>query len=332
MTDVHGRGTLAGAAPKIAIGAAIAALLTSGIAVIVVATRGGDAPPPERGSDAERAGSGADPGAGPAAQRVAAADLVKLKRDTVTVVRDAGRAIGVKIVDGTVRGALGLEADDVITALSGRAIKREFDIYDAMLGLSQLDASIVYVDLLRGGKPALLRWQVDGDLRAARRADSLGSLSGGLGSLSGGGSLGSLSGGGGGGLGSLSGGGPYDPIIGGPTPDPLVDTIKKLDDHSYEVPRSTVERVFSSTATYARVARTLPSYRSDGFRVYGVRPGTIVAAIGVQSGDKIRAVNGHEVNTIDEAVELYRQIKDAKEWRIDVTRRGRPELITISIK
>ena len=312
MTDVHGRSTFAGNAPKIAIGAAVAALLTSVIAVIVVASRGGGTTP-ERTSSAGSATAPAER-AGPAEQRVAARDVVKLKRETVAVVRDAGKVIGVKVVDGETRTALGLEADDVITALSGRVLRREFDVYDAMLGMSQMDASVVYVDLLRDHKPVLLRWQLDGNLRAARRADTTGAL--------GGGSI----------IDSL-GGNPYQPSLGGSTvPDPLVDTIKKIDDRSYEVPRATVDRVFSSTSTYARMARTIPSYRGEGFRVFGVRPGTLVSAIGIQTGDAVRAINGHEVNTIDEAIELYQQIKDAKEWRIDVTRRGRPELITIAIK
>lgn len=314
MTDVHGRSAFAGTAPKIAIGAAVAALLTSVIAVIVVASRGGGTAPERTSSGTGSADVRAER-AGPAEQRVAATDVVKLKREAVTVVRDTGKVIGVKVVDGETRRALGLEADDVITALSGRAIKRELDVFDAMLGMSQMDASVVYVDLLRDHTPVLLRWQLDGSLRAARRADTVGAL----------GSRGSLSGG-------LLGSNPYDLAGGSTDPDPLVDTIKKLDDRSFEVPRATVDRVFSSTSTYARMARTLPSYRGEGFRVFGVRPGTLVSAIGIQSSDAVRAINGHEVNTIDEAIELYQQIKDAKEWRIDVTRRGRPELITITIK
>jgi type II secretory pathway component PulC len=50
------------------------------------------------------------------------------------------------------------------------------------------------------------------------------------------------------------------------------------------------------------------------------------------NGDTIRAINGNAVRSIDEAVELYPQIKDAQEWRIDLDRRGRPVLITIAIK
>lgn len=323
MADAHGGDRFAGTAPKLAVGAAAVALLTSLAAVIVVVSRGGEAvaPAPGSGSAGDAVAAGSPPP--PAARRVAAAEVVKLSREAVALVRQAGKVVGVKVTDDDVRQALELEPDDVITALSGRAIEREYDVHDAVFGLKRLRASTVYVELLRGGEPVLVRWQIDGDLHAARPPRS----SAALGSVTSRGSRGSLTSRGSlGGLGGLG----VDPSA-GLAADPLADTIKKIDDLNYVVPRTTIERVFASTSTYARVARTWPSRRTGGFQVFGVRPGTIVAAIGIASGDSIRAINGHVVRSIDEAVELYRQIKDEKEWRIDLDRRGRPALITITI-
>jgi general secretion pathway protein C len=234
---------------------------------------------------------------------------MKLRREAVALVRDAGTVIGVKVTDEDLRRSLDLDPDDVITAISGRTIERELDVFDITYNLKRMRASTVYVDLVRDRRPVLLRWKIDGDLQTARvtRPYDLG------------GSLGSLRGG----LGGI----PYAISA----PDPLVDTIKRIDDLNYIVPRTTVERVFASTSSYAGVARTWPSRRTGGFQVFGVRPGTIVSAIGIANGDSIRAINGHVVRTIDEAVELYQQIKDEREWRIDLERRGRPALITITI-
>lgn len=335
MTQSHG---LAGSAPKIAIGAAVAAVLTSLVAVIVVVSRGDDAAakasPATTSEDDGDGARGRKPSGGAAAieKRVSAADVAKLKRENVAVVRDAGRVIGVRVTEADVRDALGLERDDVIAALSGRPLKREYDVFDAVMGISHLDATTVFVDLVRDGSPVLLRWQVDGDLRAARRADLLGGgrsgsfagLTGG-GSLSGTGGLGSLGGG-------LSPGGTADPFA--PSrPDPLADTVTRISSRSFEVPRSTFERVFNATSSYRNIARTMtaPS-RTGGFRLYAIRPGSLLAAIGLVNGDTVRALNGHEVSTPDEVVELYQQLKDAREWRIDVIRHGAPELITIAIK
>jgi type II secretory pathway component PulC len=308
----YGRKPL-GVAPKIAIGAASVAVLMSLLAVIVVMSRGGgDAPAVAAGSASEAAPKvkpKPEPSDPPPEEikQVAASDVVRLRREVVTPAYNAGKMIGVKVTDDELRRALDLRRDDVITAISGRTIEREFDVFEAMLGVKRLRASTVFVELLRGGKPVLVRWKLDDDLQMARAPDPLG------------GSLGSLGG---------NPGGPGGPLVG----DPLADTIQRIDDLHYEVPRATVERVFASRSTYARVARTMPSHRTAGFLVYSVRPGTLVAAIGISNGDAIRAINGNAVSSIDEVVDLYPQIKDAAEWRIDVDRRNKPVLITIAIK
>lgn len=338
MADVHGTASgLAGKAPKIAIGAAALALLMSTLAVIVVATRGGDpdGPAGSRGagraaSAAGHAGGASDP-AQAGARRVAAADVVRLRREAVVLVRDAGKVLGVRVTDDDLRRALDLGPDDVITALSGRAIERELDVHDAMFALRRLRASTVYVELLRDGQPALVRWQVDGDLQAARAPDPF-DLPGGTAGVLGGGLGGSGSLGGSGGLGRGSFG-----ILGGvgvppPAPDPLADTIKRLDDHSFEVPRATIDRVLASASAYAGIARALPARRTAGLQLFGIRPGSLLTGIGIRNGDTVRALNGNAVGSVDEVAELLPQIKDAREWRIDLDRYGRPVLITIAIK
>lgn len=325
---MHGTASgLAGKAPKIAIGAAALALLMSTLAVIVVATRSGDPDGPAGSSGAGRAASAAGRAAGasdsaqPDARRVAAADVVRLRREAVVLVRDAGKVLGVRVSDDDLRRALDLGPDDVITALSGRAIERELDVHDAMFALRRLRASTVYVELLRDGQPALVRWTVDGDLQAARAPDPFDLPGGTAGVLGGSGSLGRGS------FGILGGVG-----VPPPAPDPLADTIKRLDDHSFEVPRATIDRVLASTSAYAGIARALPARRTAGLQLFGIRPGSLLTAIGIRNGDTVRALNGNAVGSVDEVAELLPQIKDAKEWRIDLDRYGRPVLITIAIK
>jgi len=314
MADVHRRASL-GRAAVIAIGFAVVALVTSIVAVVVVVTR---ATPPAAAPVAQ----------GPQEQTVAAADVTKLKRDVVAKATDArGAVIGVTIKDDALRTALGLAADDVITAIGGRAIKREFDVYDAVLGMSMMDTSIVYVDLVRGGTPALVRWKLDGDLRAARRdpprrttAAVLGSLGSSSPDPFGGGAAGSI-----GGLGGLG------------TRDPLLDTITKLDDLHYEVPRATIDQLLANPMAFSRQARIVPSYRSgqpDGLKLYAIRPGSLWSTLGIANGDTIQTVNGHALSSPDGALEIYTKVRDATKLEVGVRRRGGgdEQVVTITVK
>jgi type II secretory pathway component PulC len=243
---------------------------------------------------------------------VDAGDVTKLKRDVVErVTDDHGNVLGVKMKDESLRAALGLEPGDVITAIGGRAIKREFDVYDAVLGMSMMDASIVYVDVLREKKPTLVRWRLDGDLRSARR-DPIARPR------------------------PLPGGVSPNPFLNPTTAnDPLVDTVRKLDDLNYEVPRTTIDLILANPDFYARQARLVPSVHGsvDGFKLYAIQPGSLWAAIGVMNGDTLHAINGTELTSPDKALELFQKIRDANEIKLDVIRRGgSTETITVAVK
>jgi S1-C subfamily serine protease len=297
----------------IAIGAAIVALLTSLAAVIVVVSRSADATPARAASASATSVS---------ERRVPADDVAKLKRDTVENVTDKGKVIGVKVTDDKLRSSLGLAPDDVITAIAGRAIKREFDVYDAVLGMSMMDSSVVYVDLVHDGKPQLVRWQLDGDLRSARRATdiippapvpippppsppSTDPLN------------------------------PYSPDPSDPVDSALLDTIRKLDDSHYEVPRTTVDRVLQNPMAMAKGVRVVPAMRNgkpEGMKLYAIRPTSLWAALGFRNGDTIRAINGVELTSPDKALDAYTTLRDATRFEIDLLRRGAPEVLVITIR
>ena len=282
MPDVQERGGL-GRLAIAAIGFAVVALITSVLAAIVVLRR--DPPPqPATGSAS----------AAPHDRTLAANDVTKLKRDVVDkVTDDKGTVIGVRVKDDSVRSALGLEPGDVITAINGRTIKREFDVYDAVLGMSQMDASIVYIELVRDNRPVLERWRLDGDLRAARR-DAVRS---------------------------------YPPLNPYTAPrDPLVDTIRKIDRLHYAVPRSTIDRFLANADTYKRQVRFVPNLRASGYRVFAIAPGSPWSTIGLTSGDTIVTVNGLHPDD-------YVQAKDATQLEIVVRRRiGVEETLRIEIE
>jgi type II secretory pathway component PulC len=213
----------------------------------------------------------------------------------------------VKVKDAELARALGLEADDVMTALSGRPVTSNMDVYDAIFNTSMMSSTIMYAEILRGGTPVLIRWKLDGDLRQARYANSGSTLNGTLGTYT-------------------------PPPL--PPPDPMFDTITKIDDTHVKMPRKTAEYLFSNPVSVTKGARIVPAMQNgkpSGFKIYAIRPSSVFAKIGLQSGDTIADINGTEVTTPDKALEVYTTLQKATEVTIGITRRGNPMQLHITI-
>lgn len=289
---------IGGRTPAVAVTLAVIALITVVIAVIVVASRGST---PARGTP-----PAVTDDRGPLVHRVAATVVVRLDRDTLEATTGANGVAGIKVTDAALRTELALGPTDVITAISGRSVKRQFDVHDALLGASTMNATALYVDLIREGRPALLRWDLDGDLRAAR--GSLRPRTGLFPSL------------------------PASPVQA--VPDPLIDTIKKIDDYTYEVPRATFNTVLASPLAIAGGARVVPAMKQgqpNGFKIYAVRPRSVFAAIGLHNGDTIQSINGHALDSPSATLDLQDKLRGVDSLRIEIERRGRPEALEITV-
>lgn len=268
----------------IAVGFAVVALLIAGIAVFVVASRPAERPRHDRAS--------------PARRHVAASDLAKLQPATVEQVGD-----GLRVIDGALRTALGLAASDTIVAVSGRRVTRAYELRELLRELGALKPHSVFVDLVRDREPVLERWELDGDLEAARRAEEadLGGLLKALPSVS--------------------------PI------DPLSATVARVNDTTFVVPRATFEAWLANPVVVAAGGRGVPASNfglPDGFELYEVRPGSIYAALGIQAGDTIRAINGTLIESADAALALV--ARSTTQVTVDIRRGGQPMILNYLIK
>lgn len=82
------------------------------------------------------------------------------------------------------------------------------------------------------------------------------------------------------------------------------------------------------TATLvSKSARIVPAFengRSVGFKLFSIRATSFYAtALKLENGD-VRRVNGLDMTSPETALEVYAKLKDAKELRVDIARRGVP--------
>jgi S1-C subfamily serine protease len=272
---------------KLALGLAGVAVLVVVIAVIVVATRGSSGTAVAGGS--ARAPIVAD---GPEIIVVDARDVVRMDRGTVEPVTDPSGVVGVRINDPELLATLRLESTDVITAISGKAVRRQFDVNDALAGAGLANATTLYVELVRGGAPVLVKWELEGDLREARTG-----VSGRMSRL------------------------PPTPLA----PDPLSDTIKRITDFEFELPRTTMMQISTNVQSGMSLGvRPVPAIRNglvEGVKLYAIRPGSVWAALGLKNGDSILSVNGRPLSMTNLGDEFERA-KNESVLDASVMRRG----------
>lgn len=234
-----------------------------------------------------------------------AADVTKL-RDHVELVKEDAGAIGVRVTDERLRRALGLEVADVVSAINGRPMKQQTDVGEAVAGVRILDATSIYIDVIRDGEPVVLRWKLDEPLRRARADRDAPNA-------------------------------PVDPFatqLGG-TSDPIVDQIIKVDDFHYAIPRTVVDQILANPMAMARGARAVPALsmgKTEGFKLYAIRPTSVYAKLGFSNGDLVRDINGFALDGPDKVLEIYSKLRDATSLEIALTRRGRDETLRIEIR
>ena len=242
-------------------------------------------------------------------------DLVRLHRGDELVPIGAG----IGIADPKLAAALGLEKDDVITAVQGRQVTSSSSIaYIVAANLPFAKPGTIYVELARG---ALVRWKVDPSAKDAwmaalrpRPSATVDPFASPHGVIS---PFGSPS------------------LQPDPPPDPLLDQIERVDDTHVRVPRKVIEAIAADPAIYDRGARIVPALQNGmvvGFKLYAIRPGSVFARVGFMNGDTIVAINGIALTSADKLLETYTMLKSAIHFDIQMERRGQPISLTIDIR
>lgn len=84
-----------------------------------------------------------------------------------------------------------------------------------------------------------------------------------------------------------------------------------------------------------RASRIVPAMRDGkvfGFKVYAIRPNTLLALLGFQNGDTVQTINGRELDSPDKALEVYTALRNEKKFSVAIERRGTPMTLTIVLK
>lgn len=115
---------------------------------------------------------------------------------------------------------------------------------------------------------------------------------------------------------------------------PFSDRLRKIDDHTFEVDRSLVRDLVGGSvrAGGARIAPITKNGKLEGLRLFGVRPGSIGAAVGLQNGDILQAVNNERIESANTLIGLYARLEQLSTVELAGTRRGKPLTLTLRLR
>lgn len=103
------------------------------------------------------------------------------------------------------------------------------------------------------------------------------------------------------------------------------EAINCPNENTCTVDRAFVEKLMANPALLAKQARIVPKQKDGevlGYKLYGIRRGSLPKLLGLKNGDMITGVNGEELKSMDKAMALYSKLRRASNLSVSVERKG----------
>jgi general secretion pathway protein C len=105
-----------------------------------------------------------------------------------------------------------------------------------------------------------------------------------------------------------------------------VTDFEEIGPNRFLVPQSYLDEAlqnFNVILTQARMVPNLtPDNRTDGFRVFAIKPDSIFEKMGMKDQDIIKRVNGQDMDSFEKATGLFGALRNEKTISIDIMRNG----------
>jgi general secretion pathway protein C len=120
-----------------------------------------------------------------------------------------------------------------------------------------------------------------------------------------------------------------------PEEDPLSSLVRCASPE-----RCKIERAFWNDLRHAperlmKQARVVPKPprdgRPQGFKLYGIRRGSLPKAVGLENGDLVRSVNGKALGSLDDTMAILSKLGDEDTFTLELERRGTPLTLTLEV-
>lgn len=101
--------------------------------------------------------------------------------------------------------------------------------------------------------------------------------------------------------------------------------VRALGENRWLLPREEVDKARAGMNELLRQARMEPNIvdgRTEGFVVRMIQPRSLLANLGIQRGDVVMQVNGVDLDSPEKALQIFQQLREAKNITVSLTRGG----------
>lgn len=105
----------------------------------------------------------------------------------------------------------------------------------------------------------------------------------------------------------------------------IVSGIRTTGQDTYELPRSVLNSLLENQSSLMRSVRIVPEHKDGtilGIRVFGVRPDSVMEALGFRNGDRIESANGYSLASSEQALDAYVALRQVSKVEVKIVRGG----------
>lgn len=111
--------------------------------------------------------------------------------------------------------------------------------------------------------------------------------------------------------------------------------IRKIGEDRYLVAQAEVDHSLDNLSELFTQMRAVPNMqdgKTNGFRLFAIRPGSLFQKIGLQNNDVVQRVNGIELDDPARAMTLFQELQGEKRLNVDVVRGGETRTLSYEIR